>query len=340
MPEMVPIDAAGRAAVLDGMLARIRERYVFPELAERIEADLRRRQREGAYDGVDDAEAFCRAVTADMHVVVPDKHLALDFSAEPQQLSRTWGADPAWWEEWRTGHRLGNYGVARVERLSGSVGYVDFRSFPPPDIGGDTTAAAMGFVAHCSALILDLRNSVGGSDDMVVLRASYLFDKPVHLETIVYPYRKQERQHWTLAYVAGPRFGGGKPLYVLTGPTTFSAAEMLAYDLQALKRAKVVGEPTAGAAHPTDGGWLTPHIGVSVPVARPVNPVTGGDWEGAGVQPDVAVPAERALARAHAEALRDVLAGLGETPSGPYACLAEEARSALAALPTPEPGRP
>jgi hypothetical protein len=34
---------------------------------------------------------------------------------------------------------------------------------------------------------------------------------------------------------------------------------------------------------------------VTVPTARSINPVTGTNWEGAGVEPDVAIAAEDAL---------------------------------------------
>ena len=47
---------------------------------------------------------------------------------------------------------------------------------------------------------------------------------------------------------------------------------------------------------------MTEHITVTVPTARAINAVTGTNWEGVGVQPDRAVPAEKALETAHGEA--------------------------------------
>ena len=64
---------------------------------------------------------------------------------------------------------------------------------------------------------------------------------------------------------------------------------------------------------------------VTVPFARSVNPVTGTNWEGTGVIPDVAVPAEQAFDVAYGQALRHVL-----TLSVPPPLL-DEAREALAA---------
>jgi hypothetical protein len=40
---------------------------------------------------------------------------------------------------------------------------------------------------------------------------------------------------------------------------------------------------------------LDDHFAVFIPDARAIHPVTGGDWEGCGVQPDVICPADGAL---------------------------------------------
>jgi hypothetical protein len=45
-----------------------------------------------------------------------------------------------------------------------------------------------------------------------------------------------------------------------------------------------------------------------VSITRVSDPRTGAEWEATGVQPDVAVPADRALPEAHMAALRDLAA--------------------------------
>jgi C-terminal processing protease CtpA/Prc len=96
-------------------------------------------------------------------------------------------------------------------------------------------------------------------------------------------------------------------VYVLTSRETISAAEGFAYDLQSAKHAIVVGETTAGAAHPTFEYRVGAHFTLDVPTARVVNLVTGTDWEGTGVKPDVVVPAEHALKKAHLLALQKLV---------------------------------
>ncbi len=100
------------------------------------------------------------------------------------------------------------------------------------------------------------------------------------------------------AWVPGRHFGGKKPLFILTSKSTFSAAEALAYDLQALKRAVIVGERTGGGAHPYEYRRIHPHFALDLPEGKSINPITGDNWQGVGVKPDVEVPADQALKRA------------------------------------------
>ncbi len=93
----------------------------------------------------------------------------------------------------------------------------------------------------------------------------------------------------------------------LPGATTFSGAEALAYDLQRLGRAAVVGETTRGGAHPRRAFRVHPHLEATIPVARAVNPVTGTNWEGTGVVPDIGAVADEAFDTAYRLALAQVV---------------------------------
>ena len=60
---------------------------------------------------------------------------------------------------------------------------------------------------------------------------------------------------------------------------------------------------------------LHPHLELTLPVVRAVNPVSGTNWEGVGVHPDVAAPAEDALAVAERLARAAVAAREGLSPA-------------------------
>jgi C-terminal processing protease CtpA/Prc len=118
----------------------------------------------------------------------------------------------------------------------------------------------------------------------------------------------------------------------LTSEQTFSAGEEISYNLQAQKRATLVGETTRGGAHPSDTYQVGPQVDVRVPCARSINPVTGTNWEGVGVVPDLAVTAEKALDIAYASALGDALNATADTMNVHELAVRTEAETALAGL--------
>jgi hypothetical protein len=331
----MPIDDRLKVEIIDGALTTLREHYLFPDVALRVAEVVRQRMIDGAYAACRDATSLCDTFTAHLQELSHDKHVRLVYSPAPRSVgsgSMT-GLDPQEWEEIQLALRLDNYGFYRVERLPGNVGYLDLRRFAPPTIAGDTVVAAMAFLATCSGLIIDLRESRGGHPGMVALLTTYLvagsnaLDDAVQLGT--FRWRGRERQSWTVPFVPGRRLLA-VPLFLLTSTRTFSGSEEFAYNLQALKRAVVVGETTGGGGHLTDGFCIHPHFVVMVPNGQPVNAVTGTNWEGVGVTPDIIVPAAEALAYAHREALTVVLRQLGDPAGGPLRRLADEARRALA----------
>jgi len=88
----------------------------------------------------------------------------------------------------------------------------------------------------------------------------------------------------------------GVPAYVLTSGNTFSGGEEFAYDMQTLKLGTVVGEVTGGGANPGYSVPIAHGVVAFIPTGRAESPVTGSNWEGRGVQPDLKVNAAGALA--------------------------------------------
>jgi C-terminal processing protease CtpA/Prc len=311
--------------VIEEALALLCANYVFPDRAAAAADAIRRRRAAGEYDGLDE-EALAGRLTADLYEVCADRHLRV-------RLRDPLPAEPTADELVAAGRerlRLANYGIARVERLDGNVGYLDLRLVADPQVGGRAIAAAMELVSHTYALIIDLRRNRGGSPAGVIFWNSYLFpDDQTHLNSIYDGASGQTRQYWSLAYLPGERYLA-RPVYVLTSGETFSGGEELCYNLKARGRATLIGETTRGGAHPTDVYPVSATVEITVPNARSINPVTGTNWEGTGVEPDLAVPAPTALAVAYRKALGYVLtaahsaAALAEARAA-SACLAEDA---------------
>jgi CubicO group peptidase (beta-lactamase class C family) len=89
---------------------------------------------------------------------------------------------------------------------------------------------------------------------------------------------------------------------VLTSARTFSAGEGFAFLLQERRRAEVIGERTAGAANPGAPHRVQASFEVTVPTSRVRSAVSGRNWEGTGVTPDVPVAESEALTVALARA--------------------------------------
>jgi C-terminal processing protease CtpA/Prc len=162
----------------------------------------------------------------------------------------------------------------------------------------------MNFLNGTDALIIDMRSNGGGNPAMVALVCSYLFGpEPVHLNDLYWREGNRTDEFWTKKEVAGRRYLN-KDVYVLTSKRTFSGAEEFTYNLKNLKRATIIGETTGGGAHPGGGFRISEHFGMFVPTGRAISPITKTNWEGTGVTPDVAVPADQALLVARLMALK------------------------------------
>jgi hypothetical protein len=308
-PPDMAIDAATRATVVEGLIKLLNENYVFPETAAKMEKALRDHQEKKDYDQITSPTAFAETLTSHLQEISHDKHLRVRYSIRPlPPESANREPTPEQEAQFRDMMRITNCGFEKVERLPGNVGYLDFRQFAPPSMCAETAAAAMNFLANTDALIVDLRRNGGGDPAMVALISSYLFDgDPVHLNDLYFRAENSTHQWWTLPYVPGRRYGGGKPVYVLTSRSTFSGAEEFTYNLKNLKRSTTIGEATGGGANPGGGRRITEHFGVFVPTGRAISPITKTNWEGTGVKPDIEAPADKALKIAHLAAMKKVL---------------------------------
>lgn len=288
----IKLDNEARARIIDDVIANVNQFYVAPEIAGKMVASLRAHQSKGDYNAIAAGDEFASRLTSDMQAVSHDKHLVVfynpyHFALEPKTITFDQMA-----EERKVMAR--DCGIRKVDILANNVGYMKFDFFADPLACGKTAAAALTFLSNTDAVILDLRDNSGGDPRMVALICSYFFEKVVHLNDFYDRTQNKTSQYWTLRYVPGLRLSD-KPAYVLTSGRTFSGAEEFAYDLKNLQRVTVVGETTAGGSHPVSPYKAGDHFIVYVPNARSISPITGTDWEGKGVAPDVAVKADEAL---------------------------------------------
>ena len=291
-PSGAMLDAAERNRVIAGVISNLKDYYVYPEMAQKMVSALEAHEQAGDYNAQTDGPAFADLLTKQLRDVSDDRHLRVVY--DPMTAGSAAPRAPEDDPEFRRFVESHNCAFTKAEILPDNIGYLKLDAFAPPSLCRATAIAAFGFLAHVDALIFDLRENHGGDPHMVALIASYLFDRPTHLNDIYNRRENSTQQFWTSTDLPGTKFPG-KPAYVLTSGETFSGGEEFTYDLKNLKRATIVGERTGGGAHLVAPHRIDSRFAIGVPFGRPINPVSKTDWEGTGVEPDVKVKATDAL---------------------------------------------
>ncbi len=183
--------------------------------------------------------------------------------------------------------RFGNLPESRLffesRTLAGGAGYIAFNEFlDPATIMPQFEAAVQGF-AKSPGIVLDLRGNPGGIGIMAMGIAGFFIDKPG------LKLGEMKTREATLRFVIFPRpetYAG--PLAILLDAGSASTTEILAGGLQDLKRARIFGTRSAGAALPSDIIRLPNGDGFQYAQASYTSE-NGKVLEGNGVTPDTPV---------------------------------------------------
>ena len=312
---------ADRAALVDRLAAALEDNFVFPDVAHRYAAALRTKAAAGGYAGLGDSSRFGETVTADLQAISPDRHLRFGPTAAGPGPA---GSGP------RRVMRLpdASQSIGESGWIADGVAYINLTLFPGDPAVVERIRRFMAEHQDARAIIFDIRGHHGGGLAEMDVIFSYIFGREtalVDMDTRVAAERNGANPLGdggaTLRRVAGPEGvvrpvhyavpGPDTPLrnariFLLTSHRTGSAAEHFSLALKRTHRATLIGETTAGAGH---YGRMVDFGGYAafIPVGRTYDPDNNWDWEGVGVPPDVAVPADQALD----EALRR----LGVTPA-------------------------
>ncbi|MCB2222381.1 MAG: S41 family peptidase [Bacteroidetes bacterium] len=295
--------------VVDSIAFLMTEKYVFPDVGKEMGNLVLQNFEKGKYAEIHSHQEFAEALTMDLRSVSNDKHIGIRYNPERIAMQKKAEADEEDKELETYTKRLqeaSNYNFKEIKILPGNVGYLKFNSFMDASVAGPTAVAALNFLAHTDALIIDLRDNGGGSPSLIQLMTTYFFDETEHLNSFYIREGDKTEQFWTLPYVPGPKMIN-TDIYILTSNRTFSGAEEFTYNLKNMERATIVGETTGGGAHPVSGYILNDNFTISVPFGRAINPITMTNWEGSGVEPDVKVSRDEAYDVAYEMALENLL---------------------------------
>ena len=215
-----------------------------------------------------------------------------------------------------------NYFFEKMERLNGNIAYIKFDRFIPPENAGSLITSAMLFAANSNAVIIDLRDNVGGSPQTASMLAGFFMKKPTLININYTRATDIKQETWSAETVVTINSTNQKistdeleklkklPVYILTSDYTFSAAEMFSSSLQGHKRATLVGETTGGGGHGIRPFKIAQGFTAFIPFNRHYHPVTKLGWEVVGIQPDIPSTASDALRVAQIH----ILKGLQKKP--------------------------
>src|SRR5690606_31772408 len=281
-------------------------------------------ERRGEFRDAGTAAALLALIASRVAPLVNDRHFRVRYMGPEIIAGFSEGPPPP--EEVAAFHeeiRLRGSEIPDVRWLAGNVGYLRINMFLDAPPTTEKLAAAMGMLADTGALIIDVRDAPGGEPAGVANVIGHLVDRPTPTVHVADPAGPPEGRTF-LAQPRTPAFTG-RPVYVLINGETGSGAEEFAYDLQALGRATLVGQTTWGGATPGGFRPLAEGFAAFIPMQVVTNTVTGANWEGVGVRPDVEVPAAQALDSAHRLALEAIL----KDAQGGRRAIAEEGLASL-----------
>ncbi|EGM79547.1 periplasmic protease [Rheinheimera sp. A13L] len=281
-----PLTPAERQASIEGINTILNQQYVFPETALKVSALLLQQEQSGALADITTQEQFADKVGDLMRQYSGDGHLSLALIAEQGGVSHRLKET----EE----RKINNFAFEQARILPGNVGYLKLHKFWQTEEAHKIGHAALVFLSHSDHIVIDLRDSAGGSPQLVQYLISHFVPEGTLLWEVLDRNGKSTEQVLSLA-VPDAELLKTKPLYILQSKQLASAGEFFTYTLQQLSRAVLIGETSAGLAHYTGAAQVNDWLFVRIPMFRPISPVTGTNFEGVGVEPNIRVSAEMAL---------------------------------------------
>nr|MBA3286207.1 hypothetical protein [Nitrosopumilus sp.] len=140
--------------IINKAIKLLKENYVFPERISSIEATIMKKFDGKEYANFNTAIDFAKKITKDLEEIGKDKHLGIFYG--PEWVSKikagnnpNGSANPP--KQFLEMIKYENFGLRKVERMEGNIGYFNFTVAVSLEYSKDTIVGAMNFIAHSDA---------------------------------------------------------------------------------------------------------------------------------------------------------------------------------------------
>lgn len=271
----------------------INDNYVFPEKGKLIATHLLQEYKNGRFNHIKDWNTFdsiatqcLRSFSHDGHLYVHNDSktvkelLAAQNQAVDSNSTEQYSYDPFYYGPEAIEK---NFGFREVKILEENIGYIKLSEINISTKSLPVLFAAMEFISNTKALVIDLRDNGGGGSELGSVFHSFFLPKDIPL--LEFKTRNgPSKIDKTVLWLTEKKYDN--PLFIIVNKGTASAAEAFAYSLQNEKRAKIIGQQSAGAANMNSWYVVNEQIYVSVSTAAPTLPGSEESWEQKGIQPD------------------------------------------------------
>ena len=276
---------------IESIIRNIETVYPFQNISDKTIIKLKKQVAKGAYNKYRNPKEFATGITNDLEQFSNDKHLDLLYNPQMvQALSEESDSDGfAYTVEEAKIEMWNNYGFKELSILDGNIGFLNLTVFFATEYAGNIADNAMAFFANCNALIIDLRQNGGGWGDMVDYLLGYFINNKEPLLISI----AQSTLDSTYYSSVIPNHVPNKklnniPIYILTSPTTASAAEAFVSWMKYLNdNVIIVGKTTSGAENPVSHIALNKDFVLQIPSWKKVYFKNTVSWERKGINPDI-----------------------------------------------------
>ena len=297
----LPLTPEKQKQIINSFAETLAKNYFFQDSVKMIVEKLDLAYKDGMFSNITDDSLFAVSLTNFVRKVMPDNHLGVRYIKGSQPASPNRMAPIPRDNRAPMNPTMANNRPSPIEfkMLENNIGYLKIDMFDEQPVFFDKIDEVFENEKETKALIIDLSNCRGGSPRGCNYLTSYLIQPNIQLTSILQLMNGNivEHKSYSLEKVKSERYTN-KPVFVITGKTTFSAAENFCYDFQVLKRGTIVGVNTAGGANPGRTFPIGDSYSAFIPFGRSYNHTTKTNWEGVGIIPDILTSENEALSKA------------------------------------------